>query len=174
IKMNLNGQITSLTEITAVAEKIANCKLDVQINQRSAEDKLMRALSRMISELISAVQNIQQVADEVANGGASRSQCAQEIFQGATEQAAAAEESSASMEEMSSIAQELSAQADGLQTAVGFFNLETYGGVRKVRRVPERDETTKQMPHSITNRKLNRTVNQSVYIWICVILMYPQ
>ena len=51
IKNNLNVLISALDDITLAAEKIAGGDLTVELKERSSKDKLMKALSKMVSEL---------------------------------------------------------------------------------------------------------------------------
>ena len=46
IKNNLNVLIAAMNDITAAAEEVANGNLTIEIQERSPQDKLMRALSR--------------------------------------------------------------------------------------------------------------------------------
>ncbi len=100
IKNNLNLLIDAMNEVTSIAEEIAAGNLTVAVRERSAEDKLMQALSRMVSGLSDIVSNIQTVAGQVMSGSQEMSSTAEQISSGATEQSASVEEVSASMEEM--------------------------------------------------------------------------
>ncbi len=102
IKNNLNSLIDALNQVTAAAEHIAGGDLTVTIQERSAEDKLMQALTKMVKGLVDVVGNIREASDQVAGGSQEMSATAEQISQGATEQAASAEEASSSMEEMTS------------------------------------------------------------------------
>ncbi|MGC9158460.1 MAG: methyl-accepting chemotaxis protein [Terracidiphilus sp.] len=100
IKNNLNTLIAAMNGITAAATEIANGNLTVQLRERSAEDKLMQALSSMVSGLTQTVSNIRSIASEVAAASQSISTASIQVSKGASSQAAAAEEASSSMEEM--------------------------------------------------------------------------
>jgi len=102
IKNNLNMLIDAMNEVTDVAEAIAKGNLDVTARERSAEDKLMKALASMIAGLTDVVENVKAASDNVASGAQQLSSSSEQMSQGATEQAAAAEEASSSMEEMTS------------------------------------------------------------------------
>jgi methyl-accepting chemotaxis protein len=102
IKNNLNSLIDALNQVTAAAEHIAGGDLTVTVQERSAEDKLMQALVKMVKGLMDVVANIREASDQVAGGSQEMSATAEQISQGATEQAASAEEASSSMEEMTS------------------------------------------------------------------------
>ncbi|MGD0681121.1 MAG: hypothetical protein ABR990_03635, partial [Terracidiphilus sp.] len=100
IKNNLNTLIVAMNEITAASEEIANGNLTVDIRERSAQDKLMQALSAMVSGLTRTVSDIRGIAGEVAAASQSISTASIQVSKGASAQAAAAEEASSSMEEM--------------------------------------------------------------------------
>jgi methyl-accepting chemotaxis protein len=100
IKNNINTLIAAMDEITEAAEKIANGDLTVNIHERSPEDKLMQALSSMISGLTQTVSDVRSIAGEVAAASRSISTASIQVSKGASSQAAAAEEASSSMEEM--------------------------------------------------------------------------
>ena len=102
IKNNLNVLTEAMNEITAAAEQIADGNLMVTLRQRSAEDKLMQALSTMLTKLKDVVANVQMATDQVATSSEDMGVKTEQISQGATEQAASAEEVSASMEQMNS------------------------------------------------------------------------
>lgn len=100
IKNNINVLIDANEEITSVAETIAGGDLSVEVRERSAQDKLMRALGMMLKKLTDVVNDVQQASHLVATGSDDLSFRSEQISQGATEQAASAEEVSASMEQM--------------------------------------------------------------------------
>ncbi len=100
IKNNLNALIAAMNDITTAAEEIANGNLTVTIRERSAQDKLMQALSSMVSGLTQTVSDVRSIAGEVAAASQSISTASIQVSKGASAQAAAAEEASSSMEEM--------------------------------------------------------------------------
>jgi methyl-accepting chemotaxis protein len=100
IKQNLNVLVEAMGSITEAAEHIAKGNLTVQIRERSGRDKLMQALTAMVSGLTRVVVDIKTVAGEVASGSQAMSSATNELSQGANTQAASAEEASASMEQM--------------------------------------------------------------------------
>ncbi|MBU0474448.1 MAG: PAS domain-containing protein [Bacteroidetes bacterium] len=102
IKKNINLLVTAMNDITSVAEAISTGNLMVTAKERSPEDKLMQALSTMISKLSEVVENVKSASDNVAAGSQELSSSSEQMSQGATEQAAAAEEASSSMEQMTS------------------------------------------------------------------------
>jgi methyl-accepting chemotaxis protein len=100
LKNNLNTLINAMNEITDAAVEIAEGNLTVTIRERSPKDKLMQALSSMVTGLVNTVQDIRTIAGEVATASQSISTTSVEVSNGASVQAASAEEASSSMEEM--------------------------------------------------------------------------
>ena len=100
IKNNLNTLIAAMTDVTRAAEEIAQGNLTVIISERSAQDKLMQALSRMVAGLTRTVAEIRGIAGEVASASQAISASSVQVSNGASAQAASAEEASSSMEEM--------------------------------------------------------------------------
>jgi methyl-accepting chemotaxis protein len=100
IKNNLNTLIIAMNDITKAAEEISNGNLTVVIRERSPQDKLMQALSAMVSGLTRTVSNIRTIAGEVAAASQSISTASVQVSNGASAQAASAEEASSSMEQM--------------------------------------------------------------------------
>ncbi len=102
IKNNLNTLIGAMDDVTHAAEEIAQGNLTVTIRERSAQDKLMQALSAMVAGLTRTVTDIRTIAGEVAAASQSISTASVQVSNGASAQAASAEEASSSMEEMGS------------------------------------------------------------------------
>jgi methyl-accepting chemotaxis protein len=100
IKNNLNILIDAMERITSTAEEIASGNLMVKVVERSAEDKLMQAMSKMVKSLTEIAENIQEVATRVMTGSRELSTSAETLSQGAAEQSASVEEVSSSMEQM--------------------------------------------------------------------------
>ncbi|MGB8012261.1 MAG: methyl-accepting chemotaxis protein [Terriglobales bacterium] len=100
IKDNLNALIAAMNEITNAADEMASGNLTVALRERSPQDKLMQALSAMVSGITRVVSDIRAIAGEVASASQSISTASVEVSKGATSQAASAEEASSSMEEM--------------------------------------------------------------------------
>ena len=100
IKNNLNSLVSAMNEVTAAATAIAEGDLTVAIRERSPQDKLMQALSSMVSGLVRTVQDVRTIAGEVASASQSISTTSVEVSNGASVQAASAEEASSSMEQM--------------------------------------------------------------------------
>ncbi|HMD71384.1 MAG TPA: methyl-accepting chemotaxis protein [Bryobacteraceae bacterium] len=100
IKNNLNALIAAMNDVTRAAEEIAHGDLTVTVRERSAQDKLMQALSSMVGGLTRTVSEIRNIAGEVASASQAISTSSVQVSNGATAQAASAEEASSSMEEM--------------------------------------------------------------------------
>ena len=100
IKDNLNALIAAMNDVTRAAEEIAQGNLTVKVRERSAQDKLMQALSHMVTGLTRTVTDIRTIAGEVGSASQSISTASVQVSNGATSQAASAEEASSSMEEM--------------------------------------------------------------------------
>jgi methyl-accepting chemotaxis protein len=64
IKNNLNELLDAMNRITVTAEEISHGNMNIEIKERSSEDKLMYALKDMIVYL----QNIASITDELAKG----------------------------------------------------------------------------------------------------------
>ncbi len=100
IKNNLNMLIEAMNEVTQVATELANGNLTIKVAERSAQDRFMQAMAKMVSGLSEVVADIQTAAHQVMAGSQEMSSSAQQLSQGATEQSASVEEVSSSMEQM--------------------------------------------------------------------------
>jgi methyl-accepting chemotaxis protein len=96
----LNTMTSNLRASAAVADAIAGGDLTVVTNRLSDKDTLGIALERMLEKLRGVVSEALSAADNVSAGSQELSSSAEELSQGATEQASSAEEASSSMEEM--------------------------------------------------------------------------
>lgn len=101
--MGAMGAMTgSLKGMSGVAERIAAGDLTVDTKRRSDADTLGIAFERMLAKLREVMSNATLSSGGVAEGAQAMSATAEQLSQGATEQAAAAERASSSMEEMTS------------------------------------------------------------------------
>ncbi|HWT98364.1 MAG TPA: methyl-accepting chemotaxis protein, partial [Terriglobales bacterium] len=98
----LNSMTANLRATAEVADSIASGDLTVDIHRLSDKDTLGIALERMLEKLRGVVSEALSAADNVSAGSQELSSSAEELSQGATEQASSAEEASSSMEEMAS------------------------------------------------------------------------
>jgi methyl-accepting chemotaxis protein len=92
----------NLNATATVADAIAKGDLTVEATRRSDKDRLGRALEAMLEKLRGIVSQAISAAQNVSAGSQQLSASAEQLSQGATEQASSAEEASASMEEMAS------------------------------------------------------------------------
>ncbi|WP_035980504.1 methyl-accepting chemotaxis protein, partial [Bradyrhizobium sp. STM 3843] len=97
---SLNSMTANLNATAAVANEIANGNLTVDAKRLSEKDTLGIALERMVEKLRQIVSEALTAAQNVSAGSQELSASAEQLSQGATEQASSAEEASSSMEEM--------------------------------------------------------------------------
>ena len=98
----LERMIASLNASAEVANEIARGNLTVEVKRMSDKDKLGVALETMVQRLRQIVSEALTAAQNVSAGSQELSASAEQLSQGATEQASSAEEASSSMEEMAS------------------------------------------------------------------------
>ncbi len=98
----LAQMVTSLRASAAVADAIADGDLTVEVTPQSDKDTLGLAQKRMVERLRGVVSDAISASENVSSGSQELSSASEQVSQGATEQASAAEEASASMEEMAS------------------------------------------------------------------------
>ncbi|MCG2643753.1 chemotaxis protein [Bradyrhizobium sp. CCBAU 11434] len=99
---SLNAMTKNLNATAAVANEIAQGNLTVEAKPLSDKDTLGLALERMVQKLRQIVSEALTAAQNVSAGSQELSASAEQLSQGATEQASSAEEASSSMEEMAS------------------------------------------------------------------------
>lgn len=99
---SLERMVTNLRATAAVANKIAGGDLTVNAKPASERDALGNALKSMVEKLRDVVSDAMTAADNVSKGSQELASGAEQLSQGATEQASSTEEASASMEEMAS------------------------------------------------------------------------
>ena len=98
----LNRMTANLKTTAQGADQIANGDLTAATKRLSDKDMLGMALERMLERLRSVVSDCLSASDNVSSGSQELAASAEQLSQGATEQAAAAEQASASMEQMAS------------------------------------------------------------------------
>lgn len=96
----LNQMMTALRGMTSVAQSISKGDLTVNIERRSDADTLGIALEEMLVKLRDVVANMNVSSNSVASGAHAMNLTADELSDGATEQAAAAMQASSAMEQM--------------------------------------------------------------------------
>ncbi|RXH29001.1 MULTISPECIES: methyl-accepting chemotaxis protein [Bradyrhizobium] len=99
---SLNTMTANLNQTAALANEIAQGNLTVEAKPLSDKDTLGLALERMVMKLRQIVSEALTAAQNVSAGSQELSASAEQLSQGATEQASSAEEASSSMEEMAS------------------------------------------------------------------------
>ncbi|MBR0987585.1 methyl-accepting chemotaxis protein [Bradyrhizobium liaoningense] len=99
---SLNAMTANLNATAAVANEIAQGNLTIEAKPLSDKDTLGLALERMVEKLRQIVSEALTAAQNVSAGSQELSASAEQLSQGATEQASSAEEASSSMEEMAS------------------------------------------------------------------------
>jgi len=97
---SLNAMTVNLNATAKIADTIADGNLVVDAKRLSDKDTLGMALERMIERLRNIVSEALTAAQNVSAGSQELSASAEQLSQGATEQASSAEEASSSMEEM--------------------------------------------------------------------------
>ncbi|WP_407192951.1 methyl-accepting chemotaxis protein [Bradyrhizobium sp. STM 3566] len=99
---SLNAMTVNLNATAAVANEIARGNLTIEAKPLSDKDTLGLALERMVEKLRQIVSEALTAAQNVSAGSQELSASAEQLSQGAAEQASSAEEASSSMEEMAS------------------------------------------------------------------------
>jgi methyl-accepting chemotaxis protein len=99
---SLNVMTVNLNATATVADEIAKGNLTIDAKRLSDKDTLGMALERMVEKLRIIVSEALTAAQNVSAGSQELSASAEQLSQGATEQASSAEEASSSMEEMAS------------------------------------------------------------------------
>ncbi|CAL74743.1 Methyl-accepting chemotaxis receptor (MCP) [Bradyrhizobium sp. ORS 278] len=97
---SLNAMTANLQKMATVADAIAGGDLMIEAKRLSDKDTLGIALERMVEKLRQIVSEALTAAQNVSAGSQELSASAEQLSQGATEQASSAEEASSSMEEM--------------------------------------------------------------------------
>jgi methyl-accepting chemotaxis protein len=96
----VNMMTENLRATAGLADKIADGDLTVRPQPLSDKDVLGLALKRMVERLREIVSNAISASDNVSSGSTELSSASEQVSQGVAEQASAAEEASASMEQM--------------------------------------------------------------------------
>jgi methyl-accepting chemotaxis protein len=99
---SVDAMTATLRDAAALADQIADGDLTVEPKPLSDKDTLGLALERMVERLRGVVSDAISASENVSSGSQELSSASEQVSQGATEQASAAEEASASMEEMAS------------------------------------------------------------------------
>jgi len=98
--MALERMVEKLRNTASIADRLAGGDLTIEAKRLSDKDVLGTALERMVERLRSVVTDALSAADNVSSGSQELAAGAQQLSQGASEQASAGEQASASMQEM--------------------------------------------------------------------------
>jgi methyl-accepting chemotaxis protein len=96
----LERMVANLRATAAMADQLASGDLTIEARRSSDKDVLGIALERMVEKLRGVVSDALSAADNVSSGSQELSASSEQLSQGASEQASAGEEASASMEQM--------------------------------------------------------------------------
>ena len=111
------GRITTNSKTLAqTATRIAEGDLTVEIDSRSEQDALGRALKTMLDRLREAIQRTTSTADAVNRGAQDMSVTADALNDAATSQASAAQQAASSMEEITATIQQSTQNASQTET----------------------------------------------------------
>ncbi len=109
---SLNTMTANLNTTAQVADAISNGDLTVQAKRLSDKDTLGIALENMLEKLTSVVSEAVSASDNVSSGSQELAATSEQLSQGATEQASSCEEASSSSEEMAANIKQNAANAN--------------------------------------------------------------
>ncbi len=138
----MRDMVASSQEVAAMAGKVADGNLQVQIKARSDKDVLIHSLGNMVEKLKDVIYNVKLSIENVASGSQAMSASSEEMSQGASEQAAAAEEASSSVEQMTANirqnadnamqTEKIATQSSGDAREGGDAVIETVGAMKEI------------------------------------------
>ncbi len=99
----MKAMLVSLRGKAEMADAIAGGDLTKNVKVESEKDMFGNALKEMVEKLRRVISDVQMATNQVASGSTQLSSSAQNVSQGANEQAATVEQISSSMEEMTSM-----------------------------------------------------------------------
>ncbi len=114
-----NTLTTELKSMAALAENIADGRLDVDVMPRSDQDVFGIAFRRMVRDLRSTVRGIASTATELTNSAGSLGQLADEVKAGVGVQHESVERSSNAFDEVGRLIDRLVSEADLLADSTG-------------------------------------------------------
>lgn len=100
IKNNLNLLIEAMHTMTRLSEELGAGNLTLTVDERSAQDRLIRALNAMIADLNGVVVSVKLAANNVTHASQKMRMTSENMSQSVAQQAASVEEVSASIEQM--------------------------------------------------------------------------
>jgi methyl-accepting chemotaxis protein len=112
LALAFNRLIAGTRDLAEAARLVASGDLTTQVNVRSENDVLGKALADLVANLRTIVLSVINAADQVASGSLSLSDSSAALSQGATEQASSVEELTASLEQIASQTELNSQNAD--------------------------------------------------------------
>lgn len=118
-----------------IADEVSHGNLTVQVNPKSNEDVLGRALKKLVEDNLHALSNISEAGSQVTVSSSQVASASQALAQGSTEQASAIQEITASINE---IAEKTKQNAEQANEASGLVNT-------AIKDVTEGNEQMKQM-----------------------------
>ena len=125
IKDNLNLLIDAMDDITAAAGEIAGGNLTVAINQRSEQDKLMQALSKMVAGLRSMFKDLANSANTVSSSSTELSAISKQMSAGAEQTSMKANGVASAVEEMSTNMSSVAAATEQASTNISIVATST-------------------------------------------------
>ncbi len=102
LNRSLQTAVAYVQEIAELIDALSEGRLDVDARPRSDRDVLSQSLRKALENLNTSLTQVAAASAEVSRGSGTVSASAEQLSQGATEQAANVEEVSTSMEEMNS------------------------------------------------------------------------
>lgn len=110
IKNNLNMLIDALNKVSNIAQEIADGNLTIEVEERSAQDVLMKSLAQMVDNLKNMAVNLRTNADNLASS-------AQQLSANTEETTAGINETSSSMSEIASTMDQVARNAQVIKEA---------------------------------------------------------
>ncbi|MBX2799012.1 MAG: hypothetical protein KTR31_15155 [Myxococcales bacterium] len=101
LRDSVNALVQATAQITDVATRIADGDLTVQVAQRSKDDRLMGAMSRMLEDLNALMRQIRAASQQLDGGSKQVNEASETLASNAARSAASLQEVSASMTEIS-------------------------------------------------------------------------
>ena len=113
LKNNLNMLIESMESVTGFAQEIAAGNLDIEVKQRSSQDKLMKSIEVMVSNLKIMIRNIIEITATLTTASSELASIAEEMLKNtmgmgekSSSVATSAEEMSVNMASVSSASEQ--------------------------------------------------------------------
>ncbi|MHC9544692.1 MAG: methyl-accepting chemotaxis protein [Vulcanimicrobiota bacterium] len=101
LKNNLNNLIESMETVTDFAQEIAAGNLDIEVKQRSSQDKLMKSIEVMVSNLKIMIRNIIEITSTLTTASSELASIAEEMLKNTVGMGEKSSSVATSTEEMS-------------------------------------------------------------------------